>query len=156
MLHLRKNNPKLSYKIARSKLSPVDPYCVKDINILERVQRRVAKLSSSIRKVSYEERLAFTRLPTLHRRRQRGDLILLTFRTFRDLSNINLFELNKTVQRHAHSQKTLKSQFRTLPRQHFWSNRVINMWNDLPEEAVNAPSMNIFKKLLDVFFDQQS
>ena len=32
---------------------------------------------------------------------------------------------------------------------HSFTNRVINAWNNLPQDTVNAPDVDTFKKLLD-------
>ena len=47
----------------------------KDIDKLERVQRRATRLISEISQLSYEERLQQCRLTTLETRRIRGDQI---------------------------------------------------------------------------------
>ena len=47
----------------------------KDVDKLERVQRRATKLISECRKFSYEDRLKFTGLTTFEDRRDRGDMI---------------------------------------------------------------------------------
>ena len=48
------------------------PHLQKDINLLERVQRRALKMISGFVNLSYEERLFRCRLTTLETRRQRG------------------------------------------------------------------------------------
>ena len=47
----------------------------KDIEKIERVQRRATKMISECSKLSYEEMLKTTGLSTLEARRTRGDLI---------------------------------------------------------------------------------
>ena len=54
-----------------------NPYAKKDIKLIEKVQRRVTKLPSSARNLSYEERLKKFNLTTLQERRERGDAIQL-------------------------------------------------------------------------------
>ena len=51
------------------------PYRKKDIDILERIQRRPTKIIQELRGISYEERLKECVLTTLETRRLRGDQI---------------------------------------------------------------------------------
>jgi len=37
----------------------------------------------------------------------------------------------------------------------FFTNRVVNMWNSLPNSVVHAESTDIFKKRLDKFWSNQ-
>ena len=51
------------------------PYRKKDIDMLERVQRRATKMIPKLRNISYEMRLKKCGLTTLETRRLRGDQI---------------------------------------------------------------------------------
>ena len=52
-----------------------NPYLIKDIKMLESVQRRATRLISGLRGLTYEERLRKCNLFSLNRRRIRGDMI---------------------------------------------------------------------------------
>ena len=47
-----------------------------------------------------------------------------------------------------HSQKLFWRRSRTQIANHFYSNRVVKNWNALPEFAVSAPTVTLFKKIL--------
>ena len=51
------------------------PYKIKYIDAIEQVQRRAAKMQTSMDNFSYKERLKKLKLPTLVYRRLRGDMI---------------------------------------------------------------------------------
>ena len=56
-------------------VSAWNPYLKKDINTLEKVQRRATKISPTIKNLTYENRLQALKLTTLKKRRIQGDLI---------------------------------------------------------------------------------
>ena len=53
------------------------PHMKKNIKKTDRVQRAAASWVSSLRNISYEERLDKLQLPSLEERRKRGGMILL-------------------------------------------------------------------------------
>ena len=74
------------------------PYLVKDIQLLENVQRRATKLVREIRNMEYEDRLTELKIPKLIDRRIRGDMIL-TYRLLSGEEGINhetFFTLEKS------------------------------------------------------------
>jgi len=48
-----------------------------------------------------------------------------------------------------HSMKVFKPRCRTTVRQHFFSLRIVNEWNKLPQTVIEATSVNAFKNRLD-------
>ncbi len=51
-----------------------------------------------------------------------------------------------------HSFKLFKDRVENPSRRQFFSNRVIRMWNDLPEEVVSASKIDTFKERLDQYW----
>jgi hypothetical protein len=126
------------------------PHLKKDITVLEKVQRRTTKLVAGMRDLSYEERLAECCLPSLEQRRNRGDLIE-TFKIMRGLDKVpsSKFFSPAVVRHRGHSDKLFKSRSRLNIRKNFFSQRVVNPWNALPQDTINAHSTNEFKNGLD-------
>jgi len=63
------------------------PYFKKDIDVLEKVQRRATKLVRCVKNLSYEQRLEYLGIYSLSRRRQRGDLVE-TYKILRNIEHI--------------------------------------------------------------------
>ena len=126
------------------------PFYKKDKIIIENVQRRATKLVSSCKYLSYPERLRTLGLPTLEYRRERADLIQV-YKILHDIDSVDKDKLFTTAQYRAtrgHSYKLHKERSRLNLLAGTFSNRVINAWNKLPENVVNAPSLNAFKSSL--------
>ena len=105
-----------------------------------------------LRRMSYTERLKQLHLTTLHNRRLRGDLIetyrLLHHRESVDPQQFLQIDDNKHGLRR-HSLKLVKPRPRVELRRNFFSHRIIDSWNSLPEEAVTASTINGFKDRVD-------
>ena len=142
--------PKLEYCI-----QSWNPSLIKDIELLEQVQHRATKLIPEISHISYHERLKHLNLSTLELRRHRGDLIE-TFKILKGKEGIpmnSLFSLNTSVTR-GNSLKLNKPRSRLNIRQNFFSQRVINAWNQLPEFVISSTSVNGFKNTIDRHFQE--
>jgi len=131
------------------------PYLRKDIECLERVQRRATKLVGHLKKKPYAERLKALQLTTLEKRRLRGDLIE-TYKIVTNKENIDsaqFFEFTDTGHDlRGHSLKLSQSRNRSRVRRTFFSQRVVVDWNRLPQYVVDAPSTNAFKNRLDKYW----
>ena len=117
-------------------------------NKLEAVQRRATKLIPAMKYLSYKQRLTNLNLFSLAYRRRRGDLI----QVINSLDNLNVddfFKLQTSSRTRGHGNKIIKLRFNTSVRQHYFSQRVINDWNNLPTSAVLAKSITVFKKEID-------
>ena len=127
------------------------PYCQKDIDCLERVQRLATRMIAGQKHKSYEQRLRDLDLFSLQRRRTRGDLIE-TFKIVKGLSGLkveDLFEFAPVRGTRGHSLKLQRHHSRLNVRAHFFANRVIPRWNDLPEDVVSCTNVIAFKHALD-------
>ena len=134
------------------------PHFIKDIKHLERIQRRATKLVPGLRRKSYAERLEALNLYSLQQRRLRGDLIetykILTHKE--DIAYEQFFSLSSLNCTRGNSLKLFKNRCRLDVRKCFFSQRIINYWNDLPEHVVTAPNINIFKSRLDTHWHNMS
>ena len=108
------------------------------IKSLEKVQRRCLRLT-------YDQPI----LQTLEERRHITDMV----DTFKYVHQIYkpkaelLFKMDKRgVALRGHKSRMMKIRSRTAVRQQFLTNRVVNCWNNLPDEVVSAPSVNELKK----------
>ena len=128
------------------------PYLKKDIEHLEKIQRRATKLVQGLGSLPYEKRLEALKLTSLEKRRLRGDLIEV-FKLVTGKENIDytcLFQLDDACyDTRGHKFKLKKYRSRLDIRKNFFSNRVVSHWNSLPSHIVEADSVLTFKKRLD-------
>ena len=130
------------------------PYLKKDTDKLEKVQAGATRLINDCKNFNYENRLKYTglpKLPSLGERRVRGDLIEV-FKVLKGFSKVNSstwFELSNNNRTRGHRFKLTKSRSRVNIRKNFFSQRVVNTWNSLPSEVVEAESINAFKNRYD-------
>ena len=114
------------------------PYRKKDIEKLERIQRKTD--------FSYESRLLQCGLTTLETRRLREDQIEVfkIVNGYEDVGRNMFFKLKEGSRTRGHKAALVKEQCRLDMRK-----RVINEWNKLPNDCVNASSVNMFKNRID-------
>ena len=129
------------------------PYLRKDIDMLEKIQRRATKLIPELRDLRYEERLKECGLTTLETRRLRGDQIEV-FKILNGYENIDsniFFEIKKSKITRGHNFTLVKKQSRLDVRKYSFSQRTINVWNKLSTDCVHATSVNVFKNRIDKY-----
>ena len=152
--------PKMEFAVAAW-----SPWLEKDAEELEKVQRRAVRAMTDVRGDTYEEKLRDAGLTTLKERRIRGDLIE-AFKSIKGFNNINRdewFDLrsreesrptraNSTIE---NGQEVRKKDVLYMPktkketRANFFTIRVVEKWNELPEEVKAANTVNSFKNKYD-------
>ena len=107
----------------------------------------------------------------LEDRRRRGDMIEV-FKVMRGINKVNKEEWFKMVdeeQRSTRQNATVvedggverrevikKERFRLDVRKNFFTIRVVDMWNGLPEHVKSATNVNMFKNRIDLFLKNNS
>ena len=124
-----------------------------DQQAIERVQHRATKIIPELRCYSYQERLQRLSLPSLTHRRLRGEMIFLYQLTHQyfNIDVTSLLQYQSSITR-GHCYKIYKPHAQTFCRANFFTVRTINDWNNLPVNAVECSSINLFKNLIDNYW----
>ena len=125
------------------------PHAQGHIKDIEKVQMRATKMVARLKELPYQKRLESLNLPTLKYRRIRGDMIelykIITGRYDEEASiKLNYSKTNVRGNRYRLYQGHLHYDLR----KYFFVNRVIHIWNGLPDEVVAADTTNNFKTRL--------
>ena len=131
------------------------PYLKKHIELVEGVQRRFTRKIYGTAHLDYHERLKFLKLPSLEYRRFRGDLLetyKMMHNCYDEVCTNPLFQISHENRTRGHAYKLTKLHASNNITKHFFSHRIVNVWNGLPVEAVNASSLNVFKNYIDKLF----
>ena len=137
----------------------------RDVELLENVQKRAVRCIQGLHG-TYEEKLKQINLPLLVDRRLRGDLIQ-TYKivhTVDDVDPATWFKFAAEVRRPTRGNTQIDddgSQAKRLTlegrkcnselRRNFFSNRVVQPWNELPDAVKSAESVNAFKNGYDKY-----
>ena len=119
---------------------------------MERDQKAATNLVPQLRKCSYPARMKKTGIMSLKDTRLREDRIEV-YKLLMGKEQIDYIQFFKLADNHygvrRHEKKFSKDRSRLDTRKFFFSQRVVNSWNSLPAEVVNAESVNSFKNAYD-------
>jgi len=119
------------------------PYMKRDIECLEKVQRRATKLVSWLKNCSYEDRLVKLGLTSLEERRRRDDLIE-TYKiiTGKEKVRVDFFNFHQSSYNlRGHCYKLATQHSRLEVRRNYISQRVVGPWNQLSSHVIKAPTV---------------
>ena len=159
-------NKEVWLKLYRIYVRPILEYCVqawnpwmsKDVKVIESIQKRAVRMTSGLESKEYEGRLKEVKMSSLAERRERGDLI----QTWKILNKYDRVEENRWFER-VNTEREVTTRLTSCKqnlklnscnldiRKYFFSQRVINMWNSLPDDVKESTTLNMFKNKLDDF-----
>ena len=122
-----------------------------DQDAIENVQRWATRLVKEINHMNYEQRLQYLQLPSLYYRRRH---MIMTYKILTKRINIDppVFSRSHLNFTRGHSLKLLKPHCSNYLQSTAFGTRVINNLNSLPEDIVNASTINSFKYCLDLYW----
>ena len=133
------------------------PYLAKDIEVLEKVQKRMVRQIQGLHG-TYEEKLSILGLTSLQARRERGDCIE-AFKMLKGFTRVDYRVWLSLISREEGPQTRLSTDplALNLPlsrldlRKNFFSIRVPPAWNSLPLNIRQSQSVNQFKNAYDSY-----
>ena len=126
------------------------PQYKKDIEVLECVQRRSTKLLKSLENKSSEERLRELGLFSLEEAEGRPYRSLQLPERGCSKVGVGLFSQVTSDRMRGNGLKLHQGRFRLGIRKYVFIERVVRHWIRLPREVVESPSLELFKRLVDV------
>ena len=111
-----------------------------------------------MKELNYHQRLEKLKLPSLEYRRVRGDLIevyKITHGVYDPITTDVLFDMSSShtnTRLNTNPYRLTKFHVHKKQSQMFFTNRVIDLWNNLPLHVVKSDSLNIFKNNIDRHF----
>ena len=125
------------------------------MDLLEAVQKRMVKEVTGLQSRSYEERLVELGMETLEKRRLDQDLVQ-AYKILKEVDNVDKSTWFQQVpaDRIQHTRATegghniVRTNSRLELRRNFFSQRVAERWNALPQKAKEARTVVEFKNLM--------
>ena len=127
------------------------PQFQKEIDKLERVQRRATRMVEGLESRPCEERSRELGMCSLVKRRARGDRIAVyNYIKGRHVEEGgSLFTEPLEIRTKSSGFKLWERRFHLNSRKHFLTVRGVRRWNLLPRRVVESPSLEVFRRRLD-------
>ena len=127
-----------------------------DVEVLERVQRRAVNLIRGLQGTTYEDKLEELGLRSLEDRRTRIDLVQ-TFKILKGIDDVDPTtwfrtvgnEVTRATRSTSYHLNLIGGRSNTEVRRNFFTNRVVSIWNALPDSVKESPNVNVFKNRLE-------
>ena len=137
------------------------PYTLEDKAALEKIQKRAISMVSNFTARTYEEKLREAGMITLEQRRQRGDMIQV-YKIMTKKENVDPSTWFESIgdhrgegirTRYSDGLYNMRQQAcNNDVRKNFFSQRVCQSWNALPDHVKASTSVNMFKNQYDLLF----
>ena len=142
------------------------PWTKTDKEVLEKVQKRAVAMVSNYKAKDYENKLEEAGMIALEKRRERGDLIMM-YKIMSGKEDVPYSIWFKKMTELADNGVSTRAATGTLnvqppgisntdTRKNFFSQRVVEKWNKLPDSVKQAETTNTFKNRLDEYMFPQA
>ena len=124
------------------------PWTKADIECLEKVQMKAARAVSGLRGRSYEERTAELKLPSLQERRRQADMAQ-TYKIMASEDSDQWFtraDTRRTTRNTCGLNNIVPMRNNHEYRNNFFSQRVVEEWNSLPDVVKESRTVQMFKR----------
>ena len=111
---------------------------------LEAIQHHATKLIPTLQDLLYPDRVKALSLASLYCRKALGDMIEC-FKYTSGIYKVSTDFILLDSSTRGHSKKVKKMSAQKSCRAEFFTRRITNAWNSLPEDMISAPTLNTFK-----------
>ena len=117
----------------------------------------MCRILPCVRHLGYKDQVKTLGLLSLRARRLRFQLITMfrIYKNFVDINFSNFFNISKSCRTRGHNAKVDTKHAKNNYRLNFFTVSAISLWNRLPQELIDAPTVNNFKIGLVSFFTRE-